>query len=100
MDNASAHSAKATCDFLMKMGIKTLEHPPYSPDLAPADFFLFPTLKTELAGTRIIDHTVQKEWERVAKTLDKDDFTKAFMKWEERWGNCIEVGGDYVEKCQ
>jgi hypothetical protein len=34
-------------------GIKLLPHPPYSPDLALADFFLFPKAKSELSGIRI-----------------------------------------------
>jgi histone-lysine N-methyltransferase SETMAR len=48
-DNARVHSAKAVQEYLTKRGVKVIEHPPYSPDLAPADFFLFPTLKKELA---------------------------------------------------
>ena len=34
-----------TTDFLRDQEISIIEHPPYSPDLAPADFFLFPQLK-------------------------------------------------------
>ena len=37
-------------DYLTKMGIKTLPHPPYSPHLAPCDFWLFPKLKEKLRG--------------------------------------------------
>ena len=32
-------------DYLTKMGIKTVSHPPYNPDLAPCDFWLFPKLR-------------------------------------------------------
>jgi len=34
----------------LAQNITTLPHPPYSPDLAPCDFFLFPKLKTHLKG--------------------------------------------------
>ena len=44
-DNAPAHSALRTREFLAKHSITVLPHPPYSPDLAPCDFFLFPMLK-------------------------------------------------------
>jgi hypothetical protein len=41
-DNAPAHNALSVKTFLAKHKIPVLEHPPYSPDLAPCDFFLFP----------------------------------------------------------
>jgi transposase len=54
-DNAPAHNAlslKTVKTFLAKHKIPVLEHPPYSPDLAPCDFFLFPKIKSALKGTR------------------------------------------------
>ena len=44
-DNAPAHNALGTSEFLAKNNIAVLEQPPRSPDLAPCDFFLFPKLK-------------------------------------------------------
>ena len=44
-DNAPAHRAGRTADFLDKMGIQVLGHPAYSPDLAPCDFSLFLYIK-------------------------------------------------------
>jgi transposase len=44
-DNAPAHTALSIRKFLVKKNISTLPHPPYSPDLAPCDFYLFPKLK-------------------------------------------------------
>jgi len=44
-DNAPAHRADTTNEFLVKHNIPSLPHPPYSPDLAPCDFFLFPNWK-------------------------------------------------------
>jgi len=46
-DNAPAHRAVTTNEFLMKHNIPSLAHPPYSPDLALCDFFLFPQLKKQ-----------------------------------------------------
>jgi hypothetical protein len=54
--------AKGVQDYLTKRGVKVIEHPPYSPDLAPADFFLFPTLKKELAGITLAPGDFRKEW--------------------------------------
>ena len=44
-DNAPVHNSILIIDYLTKIGIKTVPHPPYSPDLAPCDFWLFPKLR-------------------------------------------------------
>ena len=44
-DSAPVHNSILVTDYLTKMGIKTVPHPPYSPDLAPCDFWLFPKLR-------------------------------------------------------
>ena len=49
-DNAPSHSSFLVRDFLAKNATTILPQPPYSPDLAPADFFLFPKLKSTLKG--------------------------------------------------
>jgi histone-lysine N-methyltransferase SETMAR len=49
-DNAPAHASLLMRDFLTNMNTSVLPLPPYSPDLAPADFFLFPKLKSNLKG--------------------------------------------------
>jgi histone-lysine N-methyltransferase SETMAR len=51
-DNAPAHDALAVREFLAKKSIMKLDHPPYSPDLAPCNFWLFPKPKTALKGHR------------------------------------------------
>ena len=59
------------------MGIKTVPHPPYSPDLAPCDFCLFPKLR----GSRY--ETIKKMREAVMKVIDtvtQEDFHGAFKK--------------------
>ena len=49
-DNAPAHWALATQKKLAYLGFQSLDHPPYSPDLAPLDYHLFPGLKKQLKG--------------------------------------------------
>ena len=51
-DNAPAYSAHVIQDFLAKNGMPLVRQAPYTPDLAPCDFWLFPTLKTTLKGKR------------------------------------------------
>ena len=76
------------------MGIKTLPHPPYSPDLAPYDFWLF----LKLTGCRY--ETIEEMKEAVMKvivTLTQEDFHGAFQKLLEQYNKCIAARGDYFE---
>ena len=75
------------------MGIKTVPQPPYSLDLAPCDFWLFPKLR----GYRY--ETIEEMKEAVTKlidTLTQEGFHGAFKKLLERY-KCIATGGDYFE---
>ena len=49
-DNASSHKCEVVKSYLASEKVKVLNHPPYSPDLSPCDFFLFPRLKKMLSG--------------------------------------------------
>jgi transposase len=55
LDNAPAHWSVLVKDFLAKNNVTTLEHFPYSPALATADFYLFPRLKSTLKRRRFCD---------------------------------------------
>ncbi|XP_043285125.1 histone-lysine N-methyltransferase SETMAR-like [Venturia canescens] len=54
-DNAPSHSSILVSEFLTKKSVTVIRHPPYSPDLAPADFFLFPKIKIAMKGERFQD---------------------------------------------
>ena len=76
------------------MDIKSVPHPPYSPDLAPCDFWLFPKLR----GCRY--ETTEEMKEAVTNVIDmlpQEDFHGALKKLLERYNKCFEVGGDYFE---
>ena len=76
------------------MGIKTVTHPPYSPDLASCDFWLFPKLK----GCRYETiEEMKKAVTKVIDTLTQEDFYGAFQKLLERYNKCIAAGGNYFE---
>ena len=51
-DNTPAHSSAIATAKLVELRYELLPHPPYSPDLAPCDFFLFPNMKKWLGGKR------------------------------------------------
>ena len=46
-DNTSSHKCEVVKSFLASEKVKVLNHPPYSPDLSPCDFFLFPRLRVK-----------------------------------------------------
>ena len=74
-DNTPVHNSILVTDYLIKMGIKTVPHPPYSPDLAPCDFWLFPKLRGCLY------ETIEEMKEAVMKVIDtltQEDFHGAF----------------------
>ena len=76
------------------MGIKTVPQPPYSPDVASCDFWLF----LKLRGCRY--ETIKEMKEAATKiidTLTQEDFDGAFQKLLERYNKCIATGGDYLE---
>ena len=77
------------------MGINTVPQPPYSPDLAPCDFCLFPKLR----GCRYeIIEAMKEAVTKVIDTLTHEDFPGAFQKLLERYKKCIAARGDYL-KC-
>ena len=86
------------CNFLTWNNIQLLDHAPYSPDLAPADYSLFPKLKRELAGITMTQEKFKKKWEGVLGTMSKDDFARAFTRWLEHCKKCIRINGGYVKK--
>ena len=76
------------------MGVKTVPQAPYSPDLAPCDFCLFP----KLTGCRYETFEEMKEAvTKVTDTLTQEDFDGAFQKLLERYNKCILAGGNYFE---
>ena len=93
-DKSPVHNSILVTDYLTKMGIKTVPHLPYSPDLAPGDFCLFPKLR----GCRY--ETIEEMKEAVTKVIDtltQEDFHRACQKLLERYNKCIAAGGDYFE---
>ena len=74
------------------MGIKTVPQPPYSPDLAPRDFFLFPKIR----GCRYEIIEMKEAVTKVIDTLTQEDFDGVLPKLLE-WYKCIVAGGDYFD---
>ncbi|UYV79268.1 hypothetical protein LAZ67_17001872 [Cordylochernes scorpioides] len=97
--NARPHTAHVVLQFLAKHSTIQIPHPPYSPDLAPNDFFLYPKLKMNLKGRKFDNvDMIQAESKATLRNLSKSDFISCFDNWKKRWNGCIEAGGAYFEK--
>lgn len=97
-DNAPAHASQLVQQFLAKHQIAQVCQPPYSPDLAPCDFFLFPKVKLALKGRRFDDvDSIKMNATQQLNGVQKDEFQKCFQQWQERWRKCIVSEGDYFE---
>jgi histone-lysine N-methyltransferase SETMAR len=76
-----------------------LEHPPYSQELAPSDFYLFPKLKIFLACQRFISNQEAiAAVEGYFADLTKNHYRDGIMALEQRWNKCVSLKGDYVER--
>jgi histone-lysine N-methyltransferase SETMAR len=74
-DNAPAHMSFKFSQFLAKNKMTLIPHPPYSPDLASCEFFLFTKLKLRTKGRRFdTNEEIQEESQRVLDTIPKRDF--------------------------
>lgn len=98
-DNAPAHKSAITMAKLNDLRYELLHQPPYSPDLAPSDYYLFPNLKRWLQGKRFTSNDeVIAETNAYFEGLDKEYYLKGVQMLEDRWTKCIALKGDYVEE--
>lgn len=98
-DNAPAHSSAIATAKLVELRYEVLPHPPYSPDLAPSDYYLFPNMKIWLGGQRFSTNSeVISETKAYFEDLGKDYYKEGIKKLQHRLTKCIALKGDYVEK--
>ena len=96
--NAPSHTALSVTRYLACLGWTVVPHPPYSLDLAPCDFFLFPTVKKTLKRKRFA--TVEEVTTASQETLNNiklQQFQRCFIQWEKRLDKCIASNGEYFE---
>jgi histone-lysine N-methyltransferase SETMAR len=95
-DGARPHIHKNVKNFLEQEGIAIIDHPPYSPDLAPCDFWLFDKIKKDL-DSHINARSLKKQITEILNLIGKEEYLKTLNKWLERMQLCIESDGDYFE---
>ena len=97
-DNAPAHSSFLVRNFLAKNETTVVPQPPYSPDLAPADLYLFPKSKSTLKGRRFETFDeIQKNSKNELFAIPKEAFQKAFQSRQKRWERFVASERNYFE---
>jgi len=96
---APSHNAAIVKKFLANRNAAVLHHPPYSPELAPANYFLFPKFKFPLKWRHFqtaeeIQCAVTWELNNISKTA----FLEGMKKLKERANRCTDQGGMYFEE--
>ncbi|PNF20025.1 hypothetical protein B7P43_G05945 [Cryptotermes secundus] len=99
-DNARPHTSRATEEALRNLKFEPIPQPPYSPDLAPCDFyFFFPLLKRDLKGNHYTsDDEVKAAVKSWIREKSEEFFSDGMKNLVTRWEKCVSLNGDYVEK--
>jgi histone-lysine N-methyltransferase SETMAR len=97
-DNARPHLGKGVTDLLSKYKWKVLPHAPYSPDMSPSDFDLFPKLKDTMRGHRFSSLEVASAaGTRAICGLNKSGNLNGIANLPKRWDAFVRKQGDYIE---
>lgn len=95
-DNARPHVAKLVKNTLGSFGWEVLPHPPYSPDVAPSDYYLFRSMSSALAGQRFYSYDSVKNWlETWISSKTSSFFWQGIHKLPERWEKVVAAEGQY-----
>jgi len=93
-----AHNALSGKQFLANKNITVLEHPPFSPDPAPCDLYLFPKIKSVLKGTHFVSvKNVKAKTAEILNSLTEHDLQNCFEHWQHRMQLCVNSELDYFE---
>jgi histone-lysine N-methyltransferase SETMAR len=95
-DNARPHVAEIVRTRLNNAGLTIVRHPPYSPDLAPSDFWLFDMIKRNLDDHEDV-RSLKRQITSILKGIPEKEYKLTFEKWLERMQLCINNNGDYFE---
>ena len=97
-DNASSHKCVVVKSFLASEMVKVLNHPPYSPDLSPCNFFSFQRLEKMLSGNKYTSRrSLGSAIYQCLQKTPKKDYLSAFRGWVKRLQKCVSVKGEYFE---
>ena len=83
---------------IAECGFELLPHPPYSPELAPSDFHLFPNMKKNLAGRKFAsDDEVMDAVSSYLEDQDLEFYRRGILGLQHRWTKCVDLHGDLLK---
>ena len=98
-DNAPCHKSMKTMAKFHELCYELLPHPPYSPDLAPSDYWLFADLKRMLRGHRFgSNDELISETNAYFEGKENSFYKDGIERLEKRWNDCISLKGDYIDE--
>ena len=98
-DNARPHVASVVKTFLADANVSVIDHPPYSPDLSPCDYFLFSRLSKMMAGKK--SDNLDQLFNRIQENLQlipNSRFEKAMLEWRQRLELTVTAEGDFFDE--
>ena len=95
VDNARVHTAVKATEFLETLPFIKFPHPPYSPDIAPCDFFLFGYLKRKLAMDGIHASDITNVVRKYLVEIDSEVYLHVFDHWHDRLKWVASHNGEY-----
>ena len=97
-ESTSSRKCEVVKSVLASEKVKVLNHPLYSPDLSPCDFFLFPRLKKMLSGNKYTSRSsLGSAIYQCLQQIPKEDYLSAFCDWVKRLQKCVSVKGEHFE---
>lgn len=97
-DNASPHRTLVNKNLVSAFGWEPLTHPPYSPDLAPSDYYLFSSMGHALNDSRFNSYEEVQKWlDDWIASKNENFFWRGIHKLPERWERCVASDGNYFE---
>lgn len=96
-DNARPHVAKSTREKLLKLGWRTVPHPPYSPDLAPTDYHLYRSLSDYLREKKFDDENhLKMDLVNFFGEKSQEFYERGILCLPQRWQQVIDTNGAYI----
>jgi hypothetical protein len=96
-DNAGPHVVKWVTEYMDSPLLKRAPHSPYSPDLAPSDFYLFEYVKHQLQGHEFTEGAeIVSAISEILNQIPTDTLVDAFDDWMRRLERCINISGEHV----
>ena len=98
-DDELSHTSNIVQAKKHELGFESFPYPPYSSDLAPSDYYLFPNLMRWLCGRRF-EPIEEVEWETEVYFggFDKSYYVEGIEKLKDHWTRCIELKGECIQK--